>query len=462
MLRLLLPALAILSIAAPGLAEAKKNIVLILADDAGYGDFGFMGSDVIRTPHIDALAERGVVFSNAYATTPFCAPSRAGLLTGRYPQRFGFEFNLTHQPFKGTDPETIGLDTDERTVGDYLQEAGYRTIVVGKWHVGDKEKHHPNRRGFDEFYGFLGGGNSYDPERIRPGNPIMRNSDVVQPKEYLTDDFAREAASYIEAATAADAPFFLYLAFNAVHTPLDVLEEDMAAYAELEDPLLQRRAAMTRALDRAVGRVDDAIREAGIAEETIVIFTNDNGGDVIGIGADNTPLRGTKGTLLEGGIRVPLIVADPDAPQQGVTLDAPVSLMDLAAYAIETAGGESPENIDGVSFDLSGKSGAERALFWRYDVAAAMRQGPWKLIRFPDRPAELYNLDRDPGEERDLARRHPRRVEEMMAELFAWEAGLAHPRWHTGPFWTQEDIRRYADDHIQREMQKSRDALLQD
>jgi arylsulfatase A-like enzyme len=441
----------------PLAAETRRapNIVIILADDAGYGDFGFQGSREMATPNIDALARGGVIYDQAYATTPFCSPSRAGLLTGRHPLRYGFEFNLTHDPAPGIDPAYMGLATGERTLADRLKPLGYRTIAVGKWHLGDAPQFHPNARGFDHFYGLIGGNSRYFPEAIKPG-ALERNGTPVQARAYLTDDFATEAIAQIDAA--GDRPFLLYLAFTAPHTPMDATAADLARFRHIADPQRRRLAAMTWAMDRATGRVLEELRKRGLDRDTLVIFTNDNGGDAIGLDADNRPLRGMKGTLLEGGIRVPMIVRWPDGTAAGERRSQPVSLMDIVPTALTLAGEAVPRGLDGLPLSVAGST-ADRTLHWRYDTVAAMRQGPWKLLRFPDRAPQLYNLVQDLGEARDLAAAEPERVGAMLRALFAWEGTIEHPRWHTGSFWSQEDIRRYSEAHVRAENAKAKTSL---
>lgn len=439
-----------LSMATPGAAKGNAsrtppNIVIILADDAGYRDFGFQGSTEFPTPNIDRLAREGTVYSSAYASMPFCSPSRAGLLTGRYTQRFGYEFNLTQAAPKGVDARYMGLDTDERTAADYFRAAGYATYAVGKWHMGEQSQFHPLVRGFDHFYGFLGGGSSYFPQKIAPA-VIERDGVPELPTQYLTDQFAAEAVRDIEQSRGK--PFFLYLAFNAVHTPMNARPADEARFTNIADPQRRRLAAMTWALDRGVGSVLDALKRSGAAENTLVVFANDNGGDSIGIGADNAPLRGTKGTLLEGGIRVPMIIRRPGDVNHRERVDAPVSLLDILPTALDYAGVTLPRNVDGMSLRASAPPPQQRQLFWRYDTMAAMRDGRWKLLRYPDRPPELYDLSTDIGESNDRAGVDPDRVRAMLKTLFAWEATVEHPRWHTGTFWSQEDVRRYSADHV--------------
>ncbi|MCG8554801.1 MAG: sulfatase-like hydrolase/transferase [Proteobacteria bacterium] len=448
---------------APAGRPSKPNVIVILADDAGFHDLGFQGSREIRTPHIDRIAAEGIRFSDAYVTTPFCSPSRAGLLTGRYPQRFGYEYNLTHNPPPGVSPEILGLAIEERTIADLMKAAGYTTIAIGKWHLGRLEHFHPNQRGFDHFYGFLGGAANYHPGQQKNETQwIRRNAELVQPKEYLTGDFGREALAYIERFKSV--PFFMYLAFNAVHAPMDVVEADLQRFSHVKDFQRQRLAAMTWAMDRAVGEVLAALEQHGLDRDTLVIFTNDNGGDRTGIGANNAPLRGTKGTLLEGGIRVPLAMRWPARVKAGTRSSAIVSLMDVLPTALDAAGADLPDNLDGESL-LGHVPGPkprvrkQRSLFWRYDVMAAVREGRFKLLRFPDRPPQLYDLRRDIAEGRDLARRQPARVASLLKKIFAWEAGLTHARWNTGTYWSQEDVRRYDDKHVARRKERNRKRL---
>ncbi len=434
----------------------KPNIIIILADDAGYGDFGFQGSLEMRTPNIDRLAHEGTVYDAAYATTPFCSPSRAGLLTGRHPLRYGYEFNLTHDAPPGVDKAFMGLAAGELTIADRLKALGYRTIAVGKWHLGDQPQFHPNARGFDNFYGLLGGNSRYFPEAIKPGS-LERNGTSVQARDYLTDDFAQEAVEQIEAA--GDRPFLLYLSFTAPHTPMDAIAGDIARFGNIADPQRRRLAAMTWAMDRAVGRVMEELRARGLERDTLVVFTNDNGGDSVGLDADNRPLRGMKGTLLEGGIRVPMIVRFPDGTGAGQRAAQPVSLMDILPTALSLAGAAVPAGLDGQVLSPADVAQPERTFHWRYDTVAAMRQGPWKLLRFPDRPAQLYDLANDRGEAHDLAAQQPQRLAAMLRALFAWEGTVEYPRWHTGSFWSQEDVRRYAAEHIRAENAKAKASL---
>ncbi len=227
--------------------------MIILADDHGYADVGFHGCTDIPTPNLSALAKGGVRFSSGYVSGPYCSPTRAGLLTGRYQQRFGHEFNPGP-----TDSDTVGLPLAETTIADRLKSAGYATGIVGKWHLGAAPHFYPQRRGFDEFFGFLGGGHSYFPGQ---GAPIYRGTEVVEEKEYLTDAFAREAVSFIK--RHKDHPFFLYLAFNAVHTPMHATDDRLRRFESIKDKSRRTYAAMLTALDEGVGKVVEALQEHG-------------------------------------------------------------------------------------------------------------------------------------------------------------------------------------------------------
>ena len=269
----------------------RPNIVIILADDLGYGDVGFQGCEDFATPRIDSIARGGIRMTNAYASGPICSPSRAGFLTGRYQQRFGNESNPAADR---------GLAISESTIGNRFRAAGYATGLIGKWHLGYVPEYHPLRRGFDEFFGFLGGEFLYFP---RPGHPIYRGSEKVTVDEYLTDTFAREGIDFID--RHKDQPFLLLLSFNAVHTPIQATSDRIRRFAAIGDENRRVYAAMATALDEAVGKVLDKLREERLEQDTLIVFLSDNGGPTMPgstvNGSRNTPLRGSKGTMLEGG-----------------------------------------------------------------------------------------------------------------------------------------------------------------
>src|SRR5437868_2771412 len=264
--------LALVALVAAGPAIAadaprKPNVLIVLADDMGYADTGFQGCKDIPTPNIDAIAAGGVRCTSGYVSGPYCSPTRAGLLTGRYQQRFGHELNPG-----GVGAKMAGLPTTETTLADRLKAAGYRTALVGKWHLGNAAVFQPQKRGFDEFFGFLGGAHPYFPRK--KAAPIYRGTTVVEEKEYLTDAFGREAVAFID--RHKDRPFFLYLAFNAVHIPMHATEERRARFASIRDPQRRTYAAMAVAMDEGVGRVLAKLREENLEQQTLVIFLSDN------------------------------------------------------------------------------------------------------------------------------------------------------------------------------------------
>jgi arylsulfatase A-like enzyme len=413
----------------------KPNILLIVGDDMGYADVGFHGCKDIPTPHLDALAAAGVRFTQGYVSGPYCSPTRAGLMTGRYQTRFGHEFNPSGDH---------GLPVTEKTLADRLKAAGYVTGLVGKWHLGKLPEMHPQKRGFDEFFGFLDGSHDYFKSTA-----ILRGNDPVDEKEYLTDAFGREAAAFIERHKSA--PWFLYLAFNAVHTPMQADDARLAKFAGIADKTRRTYAAMMFAMDEAIGRVRKKLADAGLEKSTLVAFISDNGGPTMpGVtvnGSRNEPLRGSKRTTLEGGIRVPFLVAWPGRVKPGV-YEKPVIQLDLNATALAAAGVEVKLEwkLDGVNLlpFLSGEKPAapHDALYWRFGEQMAIRAGDYKLVRYdsnadtltgarnqPVTAAKLYNLATDIGETKDLAAGQSDKSKELQAKWDAWNATLAAPLW---------------------------------
>jgi len=436
-------------------SETKQpNIILLFADDAGYADFGFHGSKEMITPNLDKLASQGVRFKQAYVTHPTCGPSRAGLITGKSQYRFGYEENNVPtfmSAVSAADGAEMGLPVEEVTMADYLKKQGYATAIYGKWHLGGADRFHPTKRGFDEFYGFRGGARSYFEYTEAPKDPmnLMERGfgNFEESKEYLTDAIADESLDFIERNHKANKPFFAFLSFNAVHTPMDAIPEDLAKFPELTG---KRKivAAMTLGLDRAVGKVMDKLKELGIEDNTIVVFTNDNGGPSDKNASSNSPLSGIKSTHLEGGVRVPFVMKYPGRIKANSTYEFPISTFDLLPTFFAAAGGDtkSLKDIDGVNLlpHINGQN-TERpheTLFWKRDARAAMRKGDWKLIRFPDRPAELFYLPDDEAEMNNLAAAEPERYSEMYKELFAWETTLERPRWLLKKEYEKQDVIR--------------------
>lgn len=427
--------------AAPAANRAKPNIVILLADDMGYADAGFQGCKDVPTPSLDALAKTGVRCTSGYVSCPYCSPTRAGLLTGRYQTRFGHEFN------PGAQAVDFGLPLSETTMADRLKGAGYATGLVGKWHLGDAARFHPQKRGFTEYYGFLGGAHPYFPGM---GAPIFRGTDVAMENDYLTDAFAREAVGYIDRHKAE--PFFLYLAFNAVHTPMHATDDRLKRFTTIADKQRQTYAAMLTAMDEAIGRVLDKLRAENLDEDTLVFFFSDNGGPTMRgttiNGSINTPLRGSKRTTLEGGVRVPFVVRWPGRVPGGTTYSSLVIQLDILPTALAAAGAPVTRdaNLHGVNL-LPYLNGDERSpphdtLYWRFGQQMAIRRGDWKLVRYDQAadggaagvatPPKLYNLATDIGEANDLGAREPARVQELQAAWDAWDLGNVTARWGGG------------------------------
>ena len=434
-------------------AQKKPNIVFLFCDDAGYADFGFQGSDVMITPNLDKLAKNGVKFTQAYVTDATCAPSRAGLMTGKYQQRFGYEeinvpgYMSDNSKFLADD---MGLPLDQVTMANYLKNLGYTNQMIGKWHLGDADRFHPLKRGFDEFYGFRGGDRSYFAyEEVPKGHLDKRMEsgfgNFEEPEYYATDVFADKAISFIE--RNQDKPFFVYLAFNAVHTPMEAAPEDLKKFPNL---IGKRKevAAMTLALDRACGKVLDKLKELGLEENTIVVFSNDNGGPTDKNASINLPLSGTKSNHLEGGLRVPFLISWPNHLKANTTYNYPVSTLDLLPTFYAAGGGDvaNLKDIDGVNLvpyiNGENKARPHETLYWKKENRSDFREGDWKLLTFPDRPAELYNISKDISEQKDLARKYPKRLRDMYKKLFNWELTLERPLWMLRREFEKNDLDR--------------------
>lgn len=437
------------------LAQKKPaNIVLFFADDAGYADFGFHGSRVMKTPHLDRLAKEGMIFRQAYVSDPTCGPSRAGLLTGKYQQRFGYEENNVPgfmSPSSKYLAEDMGIPLSEKTMGNYMQSLGYKTAIFGKWHVGGADRFHPLKRGFDEFFGFRGGRRSYFKRpvtsSIQEDLEYMERGfgEIAETDKYLTDALGDAAADFI--AENKEEPFLVFLSFNAPHTPMDATPEDLAQFPDLEGTR-KINAAMTLAMDRAIGTVLNELEEQGLDENTLVIFTNDNGGPTDQNAGNNFPFSGTKSNHLEGGIRVPFVAKWPDVISPNSEFNYPVSTLDLVPTFVAAGKGE-PSDLDGIDGKnllpfITGQNDGRphQTLFWKKDVRAAVRDGDWKLIRFPDRPAELYDLSKDTSEQVSLAAKHPEKVRELYKKIYDWEKTLGQPIWQLDRKWEDYDITR--------------------
>jgi arylsulfatase A-like enzyme len=421
----------------------KPNILLIVADDLGYADIGVNGCVDAPTPQIDSLAKNGVRFTNGYVSGPYCSPTRAGLMTGRYQQRYGHEFNPG--PAGNADPE-FGLPLTETTLPQRLKALGYATGMVGKWHLGYEPKFHPLKRGFDEYFGFLGGAHSYvdNGDNI---NQITRGTEPVKEISYLTDMFGDEAVAFVE--RQKDKPWFLYLPFNADHSPMHAKEQDLAKFANIKDPLRQKFAAMHAAMDAQIGRALETLRKHQLEENTLILFVSDNGGPTQANGSRNTPLRGFKAQTWEGGVRVPMLAQWKGRLPAGKVYEQPVIQLDFLPTALAAAGAEikAEWKLDGVNLlpYLTGKQkGAPHAaLYWRFGQQIAIRMGDWKLVKAPGanatqgefrtkattEGAHLYNLTSDIGEQNNLAEKEPAKRAQLAAAWDKWNAELIEPKW---------------------------------
>jgi N-acetylgalactosamine-6-sulfatase len=423
------------------LTAAPPNVVLIVADDLGYGDLGCYGCRDIKTPHLDRLAARGVRFTNFYANGPECTPTRAALLTGRYQHRVGGlecaiglgNVGRYDDAIRLRESNDLGLPADDASLARLLKRAGYATALCGKWHLGYEDKFSPNRHGFDEAFYCLGGGMDYfrhveDPARPEPA--LRVNGKPVRRPGYFTDLVADEAVRFIRAPR--DKPFFLYVAFTAPHAPYQGPTDEVAgatAWKQGQAPPAVY-AAMVERMDDATGRILAALDDGRLAANTLVVFTSDNGGTA---SARPTPLRGQKGSTFEGGIRVPCIARWPGVLPAKATTDEVAITMDLTASLARVAGTTPPEGraFDGIDILdrlAKGQPATPRTLFWRARRGDrtwwAVRDGAAKYVARKDggRTQEyFFDLDRDPGEERDLSARRAGEVARLRTLLTEWE-----------------------------------------
>ena len=411
-------------------ASSKPNVIVILSDDAGYADFGFQGSKEFKTPHIDSIAANGAVFTNGYVSGCVCSPSRAGFMTGRYQARFGHENNLP----PGC---KLGMSIKEATFADKMKELGYYTGVIGKWHLGYQPEYHPNKRGFDWFYGCLQGSRSYWKISKPSDHRVIQfnGKPTEETDEYMTDRLGDNAVKFINENKAQ--PFFLYLSFTAVHGPYQSKKEDVDFFASTAlSKSRQNLAGMTKSLDENVGKVLSALKNNSLLDNTILVFLNDNGGTGPAV---NEPLYGKKGTLYEGGTRVPFCIQWPSKIKQGIRLTEAVCAIDLLPTAIAAAGGSAVKDLDGVNL-VPYLTGAEtlkpRKLYWRRhsgsDTAwSTVRSGKWKLHRQPE-GYRLFNLETDLQEQNDVKSSHKEVFEQLKNDLANWESQMIPPLFGKG------------------------------
>ncbi|MBD1388340.1 sulfatase-like hydrolase/transferase [Neiella sp. HB171785] len=470
LIKRLAPALlGLASVFAAGAAE-RPNILVIITDDLGYGDVGFNGATDIRTPNLDALAADGTTFNAAYNVHPFCGPSRAGLMTGRHPHKFGSQFNLPTSYLSGG----LGVPVEETFISKTLQQAGYFTGVVGKWHLGETAQYHPHNRGFDEFYGFLNGGHDYFPESFAPAyerqrknglkkaiggylHPLEYNGKEVQETEYITDGLSREAVNFInKAGEKKDQPFFLYLAYNAPHSPMQAKQEDMDQFPEIKDKKRKVYAGMVYAVDRGVKRVVEALKATDQFDNTLIVFLSDNGGKPK-LGASNTPLRGEKGSALEGGTRTPMLFHWPNKVAAGKSFKHPVSTLDFYPTFAALAGADIPasKQLDGKDIWQSLQDGTSpRAGEMLYVMRhrngfseVSGRKDNWKIVNVTGNKWQLFDIEKDIGETTDLSKQYPNVLREMVADMEIWSWQHAEPKWfhihQEGVHWREKAMPRF-------------------
>jgi arylsulfatase A-like enzyme len=422
--------------------EQKPNVIVIVADDLGYNDVGFNGCKDIPTPNIDRIAKAGVVFSSGHVSYGVCSPSRAGLLTGRYQYRFGYERNPLYVP----SDSTMGLSLNEETMADVLGRSGYNSMLVGKWHLGAHKSLHPLKRGFNEFFGFLGGGHHYFPEKWDLQNPedangegesyrtkLNRNYAVVEETEYITDALSREAVSFVE--RNKQKPFFLYLAYNAPHNPLQATEKYLNRFENIKNPKRKTYAAMVSALDDGVGKLLDKLKETGQVDNTIIVFLSDNGGPLSDNGSNNTPLRGQKGGVFEGGIRVPFVMQWNNQIPANSTYEKPIISLDIFSTVLANIKGASkPKNkLDGVNLlpflTTKNSNSPHDFLFWRmFDRGnyAVINKDEKKIVVLKD-SLNLYDLKKELNEKTNILEKEKALTDQMNKAKANWEKEMIKP-----------------------------------
>ena len=434
--------------------DSLPNIVVILVDDVGYGETGMQGNPEIPTPNIDRLAQNGVRFTSGYVTASYCSPSRAGLLTGRYQNRY--LFNPTG--YLNEDPK-YGMPLSETTMAEYLLEAGYVSAIVGKWHLGGAAQYHPYHHGYDEFYGFLHEGHYYAPfpydhsttmlrRKVLPGgntgrlisederliyhtemghnepdynanNPIMRGSQPHHEEEYLTDALIREAVNFID--RHRDKPFFLYLPYNAVHSPLQSQNNYCDKFSSVADIQHRIFAGMLANLDAGVGQVVDKLRKEGLEENTIIFLLSDNGGPTRELTSSNAPLKGGKGTSYEGGICIPFLLQWKKEIPAGMDYKHPITSLDILPTLLAAANQPIPEKMDGVNLipylKNENSSAPHDVLYWETSNFSALRNGDWKIVRqkLNNDVWQLYDVVADISESKNLATQNSEKLNELVA-----------------------------------------------
>ena len=433
--------LIIFFIASCSSEDSPPNIIIIISDDQGYADVGFHGSKEIFTPNIDRIAKNGVVFSQGYVSYAVCSPSRAGLITGRYQNRFGYTRNILLAP----KDSLMGLPISEQTLPEVLNNVDYKTKAIGKWHLGAHESLVPEKRGFDEFFGFLIGGHRYFPEDLTLNDlteasrqmdgyitRIYDNGRRINTKKYLTEELSDNAVKFIE--DNAKDPFFLYLSYNAPHTPLQATERDLERNGHIDVEKRRTYAAMVSSMDDGVGLILDKLEEKNISENTIVVFFSDNGGVEWYNFSDNGPLRGIKGDFFEGGIRVPFTMQWPKKIKPGINYNKPIIALDVFATVVSAASAEKflKNNIDGVNLipyingEVNGSP--HDYLFWKNpdkDIDV-IRDNRYKYIRVKD-DEYIFDLDNDLSEENNIINSSKNIYQELKLKFNEWEKDMIDP-----------------------------------
>ena len=449
---------------------SRPNIILVLLDDLGYSDVGFNGSKDITTPTLDKLANNGTIFTSAYVPHPFCGPSRASLMTGVYSHTIGAQFNLP----RNNTPAGKGIPVEETFISKVLQNAGYHTGIVGKWHLGVDDGFTPNERGFDDFYGFLGGGHKYFPDQYKKEYqrqkangispiwdyilPLEHNGIKVDETEYLTDALSREAVRFIDDNSNLDQekPFFLYVAYNAPHTPLEAKASDILKFNHIKNKDRRTYAAMVYAVDRGVKKIVEKLKETGAFDDTLIIFFSDNGGR-LDKGATNVPLAEGKGSTHEGGYRTPMFFHWPNAVPSGKKFHHSITALDIYPTLAHLAGAQIPtsKKLDGKNIWNDFKTGNplhpdENIYVLRHRTKwsdVGIRKNQWKALKVYNQSWKLFDLNKDPGEKKNLSNRHPDILKQMIKEAEFWSRSHKEPNWfhnmQTQKMWKKESMPRF-------------------
>lgn len=436
-------------LASPAVKYRQPNVLVILVDDLGWPDVSTYGRTAVQTPNIDRIAKAGVAFSHGYVAGSVCSVSRAGLLTGKMPSSFGFDYQVNESD------TNKGLPSGEKTIGDRLKALGYHTGLVGKWHQGVEDQFYPTNRGFDEFYGFLGGETQYvDPktpgmvtthtkldralDKRKPWGQILEGphrTPVNNFDKYLTNELTDRAVDFIDRNGSQSSPFFLYLAYNAPHWPLQVPQAYYDRFSSIQDPIRRTYIAMIAALDDSVGQVLDELTKKGVSDDTLVVFLSDNGCPVqFGFCDCSHPLGGGKFTYLEGGTRVPFMMSWPARLKPHAVIDATVSSLDILPTVLKAAAPSKPlpelAGRDLLAVTQNPKAGDGRTLMWAQAPLFAAVQGHWKFWQSTDQQrTALYDLDSDPYELRDVSSERPEVKQSLEKKLNAWRSRQPPPLW---------------------------------